>query len=184
VIFNLCVVLVQINKSATYTSSTRLFRLGRHAHTSSSSSSTSTSTTTTTTTTQRCSTCKNPNCSPGPHCTLGWSTTPTNKESQYPITSENPNDMLALANRVMVGTYAKPPIIFTSGKGVYLYDSNGNKYLDFTAGIAVNALGHSDPAWVEAVAKQVCTFSSIPPSPPYTRPPASHLVIFSSAHTI
>jgi acetylornithine aminotransferase len=63
--------------------------------------------------------------------------------------------MIALADRVLVGTYAKPPIMFTSGKGMYMYDSNGEKYLDFTAGIAVNALGHSDPQWAEVVAKQV-----------------------------
>ncbi|PID87143.1 MAG: acetylornithine aminotransferase [Chloroflexi bacterium] len=51
-------------------------------------------------------------------------------------------------------TYVRPDIVFTHGKGIYLFDSNGNKYLDFTAGIAVTSLGHSDPDWVTAVSTQ------------------------------
>src|SRR5262249_43016702 len=47
--------------------------------------------------------------------------------------------------RYTVNTYERPPIIFTHGKGCYLYDLAGREYLDFTAGIAVNALGHGDP---------------------------------------
>lgn len=42
-------------------------------------------------------------------------------------------------------TYGRPPVVFTHGKGSYLYDVGHREYLDFTAGIAVNALGHSDP---------------------------------------
>ncbi|CAO3677148.1 unnamed protein product [Rhizopus microsporus] len=44
-----------------------------------------------------------------------------------------------------VTAYARPSIIISHGKGSYLYDTNNRKYLDFTAGIAVTALGHSDP---------------------------------------
>lgn len=51
-------------------------------------------------------------------------------------------------------TYTRPEIVFTHGEGVYLFDDDGNRYLDFCAGIAVNALGHSDPAWVAAVSEQ------------------------------
>ncbi len=51
-------------------------------------------------------------------------------------------------------TYTRPDIVFTHGEGVHLYDSDGKKYLDFCAGIAVNALGHSDPDWVSAVSIQ------------------------------
>ncbi|MFK7802175.1 MAG: aspartate aminotransferase family protein [Anaerolineae bacterium] len=49
-------------------------------------------------------------------------------------------------------TYNRPEIVFTHGEGAYLYDTDGKKYLDFNAGIAVTALGHSDPEWVKAVA--------------------------------
>ena len=40
-------------------------------------------------------------------------------------------------------TYARPNLVFTRGEGVRLYDAHGKEYLDFAAGIAVNALGMS-----------------------------------------
>lgn len=55
----------------------------------------------------------------------------------------------------MVKTYAKPPPIFVRGKGVNLWDKEDRKYLDFTAGIAVNALGHCDEEMSEIIADQV-----------------------------
>ncbi|KAM3084357.1 acetylornithine aminotransferase [Clarireedia jacksonii] len=45
----------------------------------------------------------------------------------------------------MVATYARPPPMFVKGEGCYLWDAENRKYLDFTSGIAVNALGHCDP---------------------------------------
>lgn len=51
-------------------------------------------------------------------------------------------------------TYGRPDIVFSRGEGMHLYDTEGNKYLDFTSGIAVTALGHSDPDWVTAVSQQ------------------------------
>ncbi|WCJ25895.1 Acetylornithine aminotransferase mitochondrial [Euphorbia peplus] len=57
--------------------------------------------------------------------------------------------------KVMVGTYARAPLVLASGKGCKLYDVEGREYLDMTSGIAVNALGHSDPDWVNAVVQQV-----------------------------
>ena len=47
------------------------------------------------------------------------------------------------------------------GKDVYLYDTNGKKYLDFAAGIAVNALGHSNGPWIEAITLQVNTLTHV-----------------------
>jgi acetylornithine aminotransferase len=44
----------------------------------------------------------------------------------------------------MVATYSRPPQVFVKGEGSYLYDIENRRYLDFTAGIAVNGLGHSD----------------------------------------
>ena len=44
--------------------------------------------------------------------------------------------------------------MFSHGDGAYLYDTSGKQYLDFTSGIAVTALGHSDPQWVAAVSDQ------------------------------
>lgn len=57
--------------------------------------------------------------------------------------------------RYMVKTYARPPPVFLRGKGCYLWDIEDRKYLDLTAGIAVNALGHSDPTMAKIIADQV-----------------------------
>ena len=54
----------------------------------------------------------------------------------------------------IVNTYTRPEVVFTHGEGVNLYDEDGKSYLDFCAGIAVMALGHSDPEWAAAVADQ------------------------------
>ena len=53
------------------------------------------------------------------------------------------------------GTYGRGNTpVFTHGLGCKMWDTEGKEYLDFTAGIAVNCLGHSDPAWVAAVTEQ------------------------------
>ena len=46
----------------------------------------------------------------------------------------------------------RPPIVFSHGQGSWLTDDRGRRYLDFVQGWAVNCLGHSPPAVVEAVA--------------------------------
>lgn len=52
-------------------------------------------------------------------------------------------------------TYARIDVVFERGEGPYLYDTGGRKYLDFGAGIAVNALGHSHPYMVKKLTQQV-----------------------------
>ncbi|KAL5416658.1 acetylornithine aminotransferase [Paraphaeosphaeria minitans] len=54
----------------------------------------------------------------------------------------------------MVPTYVRPPPMFEKGEGCYLYDVENRKYLDFTSGIAVNALGHCDPGVTQAISEQ------------------------------
>ncbi len=51
-------------------------------------------------------------------------------------------------------TYARADVAFERGEGAYLFDRDGNRYLDFTAGIAVDALGHCHPHLVEALTAQ------------------------------
>jgi acetylornithine/N-succinyldiaminopimelate aminotransferase len=51
-------------------------------------------------------------------------------------------------------TYARAPLAFERGEGAYLYATDGRRFLDFAAGIAVNALGHAHPHVVEALTKQ------------------------------
>lgn len=59
----------------------------------------------------------------------------------------------------LLNTYARPPILFTKGKGCTLTDSAGREYLDFSAGIAVTALGHSDDKLNAAMAEQAAKLS-------------------------
>lgn len=48
----------------------------------------------------------------------------------------------------------RQPVTFTKGEGVWLWDDQGEKYLDALAGVAVNGLGHAHPKLVDAIAKQ------------------------------
>lgn len=55
---------------------------------------------------------------------------------------------------LLVQTYERFPVLFERGEGVYLYDADGKRYLDFLSGIGVNALGHSHPAIVKTISEQ------------------------------
>ena len=55
----------------------------------------------------------------------------------------------------LMETYSRQPITFTHGEGVWLWDKEGNKYLDALAGVAVNGLGHAHPKLVKAISQQV-----------------------------
>jgi len=54
-------------------------------------------------------------------------------------------------------TYARYPLTLVRGEGAHVFDDEGNKYLDFVAGIAVNTLGHAHPAMVKAIRGQAAT---------------------------
>ncbi len=54
----------------------------------------------------------------------------------------------------IVDTYARAPLVLSHGKGSWLYTTTGEKYLDFTAGIAVNALGHADAEFARTLGEQ------------------------------
>jgi acetylornithine aminotransferase len=54
----------------------------------------------------------------------------------------------------LMDTYARLPVAFSRGEGAYLYDEQGNKYLDALAGLAVTGLGHAHPRVTAAIAKQ------------------------------
>ncbi|HEY2577862.1 MAG TPA: acetylornithine transaminase, partial [Streptosporangiaceae bacterium] len=51
--------------------------------------------------------------------------------------------------------YGQPPVALTRGEGCWLWDADGERYLDLIGGIAVSALGHGHPAVIEAVTRQV-----------------------------
>lgn len=58
-------------------------------------------------------------------------------------------------------TYNRLPIDISHGEGVFLFDKNGNKYLDFFSGLAVNALGYAHPKIIDAVCSQVKRFGHL-----------------------
>ena len=57
-------------------------------------------------------------------------------------------------NSNIMPTYGETNLVFTKGKGCYLYTASGQKYLDFAGGIAVNSLGHCHPKLVNVLKKQ------------------------------
>ena len=59
------------------------------------------------------------------------------------------------AEQVVLHTYNRFPVVLDHGKGVRLYDVDGNEYLDFGAGIAVCELGYGDPDYEEALKNQI-----------------------------
>jgi acetylornithine/N-succinyldiaminopimelate aminotransferase len=54
----------------------------------------------------------------------------------------------------LMATFARVPLAFERGEGVWLFATNGERYLDFTSGVAVNALGHAHPHLVAALTAQ------------------------------
>jgi len=55
---------------------------------------------------------------------------------------------------ILLPTYERFPVLFERGEGVYLYDAEGKRYLDFLSGIGVNALGHSHPEIRKTIVEQ------------------------------
>lgn len=57
-------------------------------------------------------------------------------------------------SQLLVPTYERHPVLFARGRGVYLYDSKGKRYLDFLSGIGVNALGYGHPRIQKVLSRQ------------------------------
>jgi acetylornithine/N-succinyldiaminopimelate aminotransferase len=64
------------------------------------------------------------------------------------------DEIIERERRFLLPTYNRYPIALERGKGVYLFDREGNRYLDFVAGLGVNALGHAHPRIVKAIRDQ------------------------------
>lgn len=69
------------------------------------------------------------------------------------------NNTKILSNEYIMNTYGRFDLEITRGEGVYLYDENNKKYLDFTSGIAVNSLGYCDKDLINAVIEQLNKFN-------------------------
>lgn len=66
----------------------------------------------------------------------------------------NKQDVFAIEKAHYMPVFARYPMVISHGEGAYVTDTDGNRYLDFFAGIAVNALGHNHPNLVKAVSEQ------------------------------
>jgi len=80
--------------------------------------------------------------------TLTWSQGPSTKylKPVYPsfTNTKQDQDVIDRGNKYLLPVYARAPFVLSHGKGSWIWDTAGRKYLDFSAGIAVNALGHAD----------------------------------------
>src|ERR1700733_6655891 len=63
-------------------------------------------------------------------------------------------EVIQRERRFLLQTYNRYPLVIERGKGVFLFDVDGKKYLDFVAGLGVNALGHAHPRIVKAIREQ------------------------------
>ena len=68
--------------------------------------------------------------------------------------SDNTKQIIEESFKHLVKTYAPQPVVMDHGDGVYAWDTDGKKYLDFAAGIAVASLGHNHPALVKTISEQ------------------------------
>lgn len=76
----------------------------------------------------------------------------------------------------------RPDLVFTHGKGSWLYDHNGKRYLDFIQGWAVNSLGHCNDGVVEALKSQAERLLN--PSPAYYNEPMAKLAGLLTQHSV
>ncbi len=69
--------------------------------------------------------------------------------------------IISLEKEFVLQTYERAKVLFTHGKGCYLYDSEGKEYLDFVGGIAVTSVGHGNKKVAEAITSQAKKFISV-----------------------
>ncbi len=70
-------------------------------------------------------------------------------------------DLLQRYAASLMNTFGPPKLVLARGKGAHVWDDEGNEYVDFLGGIAVNTLGHDHPALVEAVTTQLHTLGHV-----------------------
>jgi acetylornithine/N-succinyldiaminopimelate aminotransferase len=79
---------------------------------------------------------------------------PAGKPKLPAVRTAKPDARLLDAEQFLLPTYKRQPVLMTHGRGAYVYDSTGKKYLDFLGGIAVNALGHAHPRIVKVIRRE------------------------------
>jgi acetylornithine/N-succinyldiaminopimelate aminotransferase len=79
---------------------------------------------------------------------------PANKPKSARHRAAKPDSRVRDAEKFLLPTYKRSPFVLTHGRGVYVFDAEGKKYLDFLGGIAVNALGHAHPRIVKVIRRE------------------------------
>ena len=64
------------------------------------------------------------------------------------------DSLIEQEQKYILQTYGRPDLVLERGNGVYLFDLDGNRYLDFVSGLAVNALGYGDYDVLKAIEQQ------------------------------
>lgn len=85
---------------------------------------------------------------PGPHEDV------TSRSAILTDVEHDTDEMIAIGKKHLLGNYRPASVVFVRGEGCVLIDSKGGRYLDFAAGVAVNALGHAHPKLVRAITDQ------------------------------
>ena len=71
-----------------------------------------------------------------------------------PALSSHLEEIAALERDYLVQNYGRYPLALQRGKGCYVYDVDGNRYLDLISGIGVNSLGHAHPRILKTIRRQ------------------------------
>src|SRR5215831_12302537 len=68
--------------------------------------------------------------------------------------SAHVDPLVAVGQKRLIGNYRQPPIVLEHGKGCEVWDTEGKRYLDLCAGVAVSSLGHAHPRLTQTIAEQ------------------------------
>ncbi len=68
--------------------------------------------------------------------------------------TQNAKDIIKETESLLISTYTSQPVVMSHGQGCYAFDTDGKKYLDYAAGIAVASLGHAPPAVLKTLNEQ------------------------------
>src|SRR6202140_5402966 len=88
------------------------------------------------------------------HCSVPAAYDEEMTSAHPPLAGNSAQSIMDLEREHLLQNYARYPLAVVRGKGCYVYDPGGRRYLDFIAGIGVNALGHAHPRIVKVIREQ------------------------------
>src|SRR3954471_19652815 len=82
---------------------------------------------------------------------MSTAASPAQGAERAPLPAES---LVAIGRKRLVGNYRQAPFVLERGRGCEVWDTEGRRYLDLCAGVAVSALGHAHPRLTQAIAEQ------------------------------